>query len=247
MISVDYREDRPKRLEQDQLRGIITRIGVKAERASLQYGDVAFEGHGPKGTVAVAVERKRLHDILNCIDDGRYNAQRAGMASVYDINFLLVEGWWRPHDPTGIIMESHDGCKWWECRPAGQRVMYAKLRRYLFSVQLSGVHILYTRDIWQSAYDLCELYHYFQKRWRDHTSLLQMQRFALPTLNGKPTLVRRWANDLDGVGIIHSEAAERLFKTPIALANSSEMEWLSIPGIGPKTAQSICAEIEGKK
>lgn len=196
--------------------------------------------------MGIGMERKTLGDMLRCIDDARYSAhQRVGMAQMYQANFLIIEGSWRPHDQHGIIMEQYRSGVWGESRAGGIRTMYAKLRRYLFSVSLSGVHVLYTRDMQHTAWDIHECYHYFQKPWKSHTSLLEMQKLNIPTLNARPSLVRRWAADLTGIGVVHSEDAERLFKRPIALANADEMEWLRLPGVGVKTAQSVVREILG--
>lgn len=143
-------------------------------------------------------------------------------------------------------MESFNGgVGWTYCRPAGRTVMYSKLRRYLFSVSLSGVHVTYTRDVAHTAQDIIEWYWYFQKRWTDHTALLEMQKLNIPSLTGKPPLVRRWAADLDGIGVKMSGDAAKVFKRPIALANADEVDWVRVPGVGVKTAQSIWREIHG--
>ena len=114
-------------------------------------------------------------------------------------------------------------------------------------MSLSGVHVLYTRDIEQTAFDITEIFHYFSKQWSSHTSLLAMQRLNIPTLNAKPSLVRRWASDLEGIGVKMSADAEKLFRKPIALATADETEWLRLPGVGVKTAQSVWREIHGVK
>lgn len=249
MIYVDYREKPGKRDKKDLVE-LIRRIGVKAETIELPFGDMALEGNGPKGTVSIGIERKRLHDMLTCIDDSRYSAhQLVGMKQLYSPNcqFLLVEGMWRPHDPGGYIMEGDTKGGWWVCKPGGRPVLYSKLRRYLLSVAMSGVHVLFTRDMFQTAYDVCELYHWFQKKWNQHTALLEKQKMLIPSLSGKPPLVRRWAEEIEGVGLVHGDAAVKLFKTPIALANSDWEEWASIPRIGKPTALDIVAQIEGKK
>jgi ERCC4-type nuclease len=231
-----------------ELAPYIRRIGVPCELANLEFGDCALEGNGPKGPIAVGIERKTLHDMLHSVDDSRYSAhQRPGMLKMYDKSFLIVEGNWRPHDPDGTLMESHNGGSWGQCRYRSQRVMYSKLRRYLFSVQLSGVPVLYTRDLFHTAYDICECFHYFQKRWESHTSLIEVQKLNIPALDGKPKLVRRWAADLENVGTLLSIEAERQFKTPISLAQSSESDWLRIKGIGVKSARNIVKEIWGIK
>lgn len=235
-----------------ELKPYVRALGLRCETTSLQYGDICFEGHGPDGMMGIGIERKRLHDMLACIDDARYTGhQRIGMRHLYRVSILLIEGLWRPHDQTGVLMEgfiNKDGkLAWAECRYRSSRVAYSKLRRYLFSVGLGGVHVCYTRDIEHTAYDIHEWYHYFQKDWWKHTSLLEMQKLHLPSLLHKPPLVRRWAADLEDVGIVKSEAAQRLFKKPITLATAEESDWLQIPGVGVKTAQSIVREIWGQR
>jgi ERCC4-type nuclease len=228
--------------------GHIKRIGVQVELTQLQYGDVAFEGKGPDGTIMVGIELKKLHDILNCIDDSRYNMQRVGMKQMYQVSALYVEGHWKPHDSSGLLMEGFNGgVSFGYCKHRTGRTMYAKLRRYLYSVSLSGVLVCHCRDAFHTAYDICELFHYFQKRWTDHTSLLETQKLNIPALTRRPTLCRKWAADLTDIGVKLSLDAERHFRTPIQLANADEKDWLRIPGVGVKTAQQIVREIMGAK
>lgn len=220
-------------------------LSLKAELADLPFADFCFEGWGPKGFMGIGIERKTLHDMLRCIDDARYTGyQRIGMAQMYQVCFLLIEGSWRPHSENGFLMQQYPNGSWGESKTP-MRTMYNKLRRYLFSVSLSGVHVLYTRDMQHTAWDIHEAYQYFQKKWHTHTSLLEMQKLNIPTLHDHPSLVRRWANDLTGIGVVHSEAAEQLFKKPILLANSDERDWLRIPGLGVRSAQKIVREIWG--
>src|SRR5512140_926633 len=141
MIIVD------SRIGSKELCPIIRRLGVPCELTQLEYGDAAMEGNGKGGKVVIGIERKTLHDMLHCIDDARYAShQRPGMARMYDVSILLIEGTWRPHE-NGLLMELFRGTQWGECRYRSSRVMYSKLYRYLLSVALSGVIITYTRDI----------------------------------------------------------------------------------------------------
>lgn len=223
----------------------IRNFKVKSELSSLLFGDSCFEGNGPKGKIMVGVERKTLHDMLHCIDDSRYSAyQRPGMQAMYDQSYLLVEGLWKPHE-NGFLMEGFNGSSWGPCRYRSKPVLYSKLRRYLFSMSLSNVTVLYSRDIVQTAFDMCELFHYYQKKWDQHTSLLETQKLNLPSLQGKASLVRKWAADIDDVGVKFSESAEGIFKTPLKLAQSSELDWMRVKGIGVATAQSIIRQIWG--
>lgn len=249
MILIDYREENSQSRRKREIADIIRRLGVAVEVTDLQFGDAAFSGYGEGRTsITVGVEMKRLHDAIGCIDSNRIAGhQRIGMvhSGLYSEAYFLIEGMWRPHDPRGYLMESRDGKVWFECKPTGRPVMYHKLRRYLFSLGRAGATVLYTRDIFQTAFDLVELYHYYQKK--EHTSMLHKQQFAIPVLTRKPPLIRRWAMELEDVGVKKLDAVHNLFKTPQAMANGGVVEWLSIPGVGLKSAQSIVAEIEGKK
>lgn len=215
----------------------------------LEWGDACFTGNGPDGHILVGVERKRLHDMVACIETKRYGAkQRVGMRDLYGLSVLIIEGDWRPHDSGGFLMEGFQGgISWGYFNHRKQKIMYNMLRRYLFSVSLSGVMVIYTKSPFHTAFDICELFHYFQKPWASHTSLLEMEQIQLPTLGSKPGLARMWAACIEGIGTKLSSAAERLFgRSPVRLANSDEMEWLKIPGVGVPTAKSIVSQIWGR-
>ena len=228
----------------------LRRHQVPVESSPLEFGDVAFEGHGPDGTILVGMERKKIHDMLQCIDDARYAGhQRPGMARMYGVSFLIIEGVWGVGTPPyqdGILIEPK-GSVWIPLRYRTMRVIYAKLRRYLFSVALSGVYVIYTRDITHTVADIHECYQYFRKKWDDHTSLRETRKLNLPTLHRKPNLTRLWASDLEGIGVKHGEDAERLFRKPITLANADEIEWMRIRGVGAPTAQAVVRQIRGVK
>lgn len=227
----------------------LQRLNATVEASSLEFGDACFEGRGPNGTLTIGVERKTLHDMLNCIEDARYAGhQRPGMKQLYDISILMIEGHWRPHDPDLFLMEGFNGgVTWGYSKPRGQKAMYAKLYRYLISVQLSGVFVTYSRDLSHTAINILEWFHYFQKKWDDHTSMRETHKIAIPSLFQKPPLVKKWANDVEGIGVKLGDLAAKHFKTGFALANSDELDWLKIPGIGVPTARDIYRQIHGLK
>lgn len=244
MILVDHRRGSIELLR------AIANLGVPVAKTELQYGDFAFEGNGPRGSMLIGIERKTLHDMLNSIDTARYSGhQKVGMHLMYGQSFLIVEGRWCPGRPpnfANFLLEKY-GERWLPCRYRTGKVMYSKLYRYLLSVSLGGVIVLHARDTFECATNIVETYHYFQKKWNDHTSLIECQRVALPQLNGKPSLVRLWANDIEDIGVKFSLEAQRLFKTPIKLAQSDESQWMKIKGIGVSKAQQIIREIWGQK
>lgn len=244
MILIDPRDGATKRDIAGQMQSIILRLGVTSTLTQIPYGDFCFDGQGPTGTVTIGIERKTLHDMLHCIDDSRYNMQRIGMKHVYAQSVLIVEGYWRPHE-NGLLMELYPNGSWGFCRYRSKPVLYSKLHNYLISVALSGVVTTLSRDIIQTCTNVVEFYHYFQKPWQSHTSLLEKQVLNVPSFNYRPSLLRRWAAELDGIGVKFGGEAERLFRTPVRLARADETEWVQIEGIGAKTAIKIVKEING--
>lgn len=242
----------------NELKPLIIRCGISCDITSLdELGDACFEGNGPRGTIAVGVERKRLHDMLHCIDDARYNRQRIDMSHLYGKSFLMLEGYWKSHE-NGTLMEGYpqlvkvegkwkEVVSWAECRYRSRSTLYSKLYNYLVSVSMSGVHVSYSRDIEHTALNIVSLYKWFRKKWQDHTSLIEPQKLAIPTMNYRPSLAHKWAYDLEGIGAKRSAIAGKQFKTGWALAHADEGEWLRIPGIGVKTARDIYKEIRGYK
>jgi ERCC4-type nuclease len=248
MIGADYMILVDNRVGSKELLLYFQKIGTKVELTSLEYGDFCFEGNGPNGKVCIGVERKTVGDLLNCVDDARYSAhQLPGMNSMYNKSILIVEGVWKPDTVTGYLMECVATLTWRPFRQRSQMIRYSKLFRYMLSVQLAGVAVLTSRDQEQTAYNVFEVFSYFQKKWEDHTSLLEMQKLNLPSLNGKPSLVQRWAGEIQGIGVKHSQDATKMFKTAYDLAKSEEADWMGLPGVGAKTARSIIRQIHGEE
>ncbi len=256
MIYVDYRRGSGADGKGNELlQPIIRKLGIACESADLPYGDVCFEGNGPKGPVTIGIERKTLHDLLQCIDDARFSGhQYVGMLKLYSKGcaYVCLEGLWAPGNGNGydgMLMQGFRGGQSWGPLKNNSRrpTLYSKLFRYVMSMQLSGVIVTQSNDLYHTAYNICEMYHYFQKKWNQHTSMLEVAKIAIPTLAGKPSLARRWASEITDIGVVHGMAAESLFKTGHAMANSDESDWMSIPGIGAVTAKKIVKEIRGWK
>ena len=193
-----------------------------------------------------------MHDMLSCVEDARYTAhQLVGMNKLYSKSFLVLEGMWERGTPgsalDGLLIQGFNhGSSWGPLQQAGRRTpLYSKLYRYLISVQLAGVIITYSNNLTQTACQIVEIQQYFQKKWKEHTALRECQKLAIPSLSGRPSLCKRWANELTDVGVVHGEEAERLFKTARNLAMSDESDWMTISGVGVKTARQIVREING--
>lgn len=254
MILIDSRAGNIRFRDQcKELQAYVQRIGVKADMTQLEFGDACFEGNGPKDPntgaptkILIGIERKQLGDMLNCIDDSRYvGHQRPGMLNMYGVSILMVEGVWKPDTTTGYMMEIIAAMTWRPFRYRTMAVRYNKLFRYLLGIQLGGTMVILSRDLEHTAYNICECYHYFQKKWDDHTSLLEMQKLNLPELRGRPTTVRQWAASLEGIGVKLSLEVEKVFKTPYNLAHADEEQWIQVPGVNSKMARKLVKIIRG--
>lgn len=252
MIYVDPRDGAAKTETHKEFIAFIRALGIPSEAYRLDSADFAFEGNGPRGRILIGVERKTIHDMLNRIRDNGYVEQRRRMMNQYAKSFLAFEGMWEPEYRSS--MEAHmmegflkDGkYSFGHARFSSQYVLYSSLFNYLLSVALSGVIITYSHSIFHTAFNIVCIYKYFQKKWANHTSLLEVDRIAIPTLTNETSLARRWAVDIDGIGVKYSAEAERMFKTPYRLAHSEESDWMRIGNIGAGTAIDIIKQIHGR-
>lgn len=244
-----------------ELRGPILSQGVSCDISPLKWGDACFSGNGPDGEMMVGIERKKIHDLLQCIDDGRYNNQRIGMNMMYQVSVLYLEGLWKCKED-GTLMEgfrdyeserklkqvsdksTREVIAWTDLKMGPRRVMYYTLYRYLRSVAHAGVIIVLTRDMAHTVVNIVNDYHYYQKKWSDHKSMRQVHMPTIATLTRRPPLRKLWAHACEGVSTVYGEQATKYFPTAIRLANSDETDWVRV-GVDVKTAQNIVKEIRG--
>lgn len=245
MIQVD---DRTGSVElADCLRSMHLEVEVKR----MQFGDFAFDGNGPKGPCTVGVERKRLRDLLCCLQDGRFAAhQLPGMIETYDFCYLIVEGRWSVDPKTEDLIEV---CKegWRPVRLGPSHAFqYREIDNYLNTIAaMSSCRIKTSTCPAETVMQLCDLYHWWNdKTWSQHQSLKVLRKEPPKFSFYKPTLVQRWAAELPGIGYERSAAVAARFKTGIDLAMATPSEWADIAGIGKGIALKVTKLIhEGEK
>ncbi len=232
MILVD------RRVGSAELLPIIRSLGIKAELDTLEFGDVTFEINTADGRALVGIERKKVSDLLNCINDGRYAGfQQPGMGQLFAYRILIVEGIFKP-SPQGYLMVMR-GNFW--AHPTGYPVMYDKLFSWLTSVALvAGTTYIRSSTDWETAYQICCMYKWGQKEWADHTSQFEVNRIVFPAIL-KPTFERTVASCIDGIGIKLAAQAEKHFVTVPRMVNSDEQGWMAI--VGSKKASKIVKQI----
>jgi ERCC4-type nuclease len=218
----------------------------------LEYGDAAFIGNGPKGPCPIGVEIKAVRDALNCILDGRFAGhQLPGLVRMYERVWMVVEGDWSPNFSDGILVVGRGR----HARPVhvGQRrFMYRDLDNWLTTMEIcAGISIRRTRDRVETARVVADLFGWFSKEFSSHKAHLQfsshMSEWTPPAAQfRKPSLARRVAAELPGIGWTKSQDVERQFPTMERMCGGGVGDWASVPGIGNLMAKRIHDSIRGK-
>lgn len=236
-----------------ELIGRINKRGVKCEKENLPFGDFMFEGNTDIGTSMIGIERKKVPDMMDCIDSARYAGhQQIGMSKWFRFRFLIIEGIWKAnHEDLTLMLMSGK-----EYRPflhGRYRVRYSKLFRYLMSAQLTGgAYVIYSPSDTQTVINICEIYHFFQKKWADHTA---MQAIYVPPIASftTPTLLLEFLSRLDGLGTKLAPIAAKHFSRAggtqsemiIRVCKADEVDWLRVEGLGPKVAAKLVKQLHG--
>lgn len=243
IITVDDREGSRDLIHHLQHRGIPVQSG------RLEYGDLSFWGHGNTGPVRVGIEYKSIEDLANSMRTGRLSGhQLPGMAQQYRHLFLLIRGVWREGD--GGIVECAVRGGWRPLRAGITQFSWREIEGHLNTLELvGGVKVRRAATIHDTVSYITGLYNWFGKPWEDHGSHLTI--YADPNPGSaflfKPTLLRRVAKELPGVGWDKSKKIEDSFESVVDLCCASEKTLMEIEGIGRVTAQRIVRSLNGHK
>lgn len=215
----------------------------------LEHGDFTFYGIWEDDeVVSVCIERKRLLDLIQCMHDGRHMDQvRAAANAGFDFMFVFFEidiGEYRI-DPDRDLQWVHKGRngQWYPLKP---KVDFIRTENYLNQLELYlGVRRRDTLGPMQTVASVMALHDMFQLPPSEHKSLERFRVMAPPRLDllGKPTLLRRVAKELPGIGWDRSQAVEDKFGSVLKMTEASVEDWESILGIGPTTAMNAFLDI----
>lgn len=219
-------------------------------RISCGFGDMVWAGEGPDGkSINVAIEYKKIDDVLACIGDGRFAGhQLPGLLLNYDRVYLLVEGRTRIDRNSGIL-QKHRGDQWRDVEKGGRKFTFRDLEHWYTSMEeLAQVRVINTYDEYQSArYVVAKHSWWTAKGYDEHSSLKQFHIPPPPAATFvKPGVLRRVAKELTGVGWDRSVSVEAKFKSVREMCNASERTWQEIDGIGPILSNRIVKEIGGE-
>ena len=226
-------------------------LGVPCSMVALEYGDIAFVGRGlNESPVMVGVEIKTLSDLIGSLTSGRLvGHQLPGMVLTYQQPWLLVEGTWIADPKTNQIMTRNWDGQFTTYRAGDKTYLYDELDAYLLTLQIrGGVMLARTPKRAETARWIATLHRWWTEKplaeHRAHLTLYNPNAKHRDTaLLTKPSLVRRMASELPGVGWVRSGEVAKHFPSVKALANATVKEWTAIEGIGKLLAKRITKEI----
>ncbi len=236
-----------------ELLNLIRYLGVDADLIDNLDADFQFCGNGPDGELLIGVERKAISDLIDSITKGRLAGEQVGhMQATYDRNYLIVEGYFRRQQNTGLI-ETRAGAGW---RVASGKITYSQMNRFLCSIQEQADFRLWrTVDDRDTAAYIVDQYEWWSKPWLSHRT---HQTIYTPELRNpraghkatlfkrKPNLVERWLSNLTGVNELAWDLAKH-FGTGAHIVDYSVKDWQKLDGIGKVKAQKIVDEIHRGK
>lgn len=156
MLSID------DRIGSGELLEMFKTYGIKVQKTRLEFGDMCWTGNGPCGECVVAVERKKILDLVQSMQSRRLSGhQLPGMANAYDYAYLLVEGFWGPDDDGRLLVNKQP-----------QSLSYRALDAYLTTLEVKA-GLIYRRTISAAETVACvvDLYRWWtEKTWDEHTA-----------------------------------------------------------------------------
>ena len=212
--------------------------------------DVCFWGKDDNdGVLKVACERKKIGDLAQCINDGRLMHQvQIAKENGIDVLCLVVEGRVRSNPDDGLLeipvwgINPRTMCHAEIWTPVKPTITYSRFDQYLTELDyLIGIVVKRSADVKETAAIIKALWDNFQTPPNKHGSLHQIytQPSCESVLLMRPSLVRRVAKELSGIGWGRSQVVAERFKSVRELVDADAKDWQGIDGIGKKTAEKV--------
>jgi len=213
------------------------------------FTDVAFIGKGDNDTsILIAIERKKPGDLAQSLQDGRLVAQfQKCKENDADVIVLILEGRYHRNIDDGTLeipvwgispRTGNRAAHWVAVKPTMQ---FSRFDQFLTELQyLAGVIVKRTEGVRGTADVIQNLYTLFTKAPSEHQSFKQF--YSSPPLRVplvRPSLLRRMAKELDGVGWDIALGVEEHFTSVQEMVNADEKAWRAVPGIGKKIAKGV--------
>lgn len=223
---------------------------IPCQLSTLEFGDAAFCGSGPDGGLLIGVEIKAVGDALLCMDDGRFAGhQLPGLVQTYARVWLVVEGAYSVQQSSARLTMVRSGKRSKLAGYGERKHNYSGLTNWLTTMEeCGGVRVRQTVNRAETAAFIGCLYHWWSKpydRHRSHLALHKQHKFPVKTNQPagtflvKPSLLRRIASELPGIGWTRSGAVAQHFQTVERMMEATVQEWMEVDGVGKTVAQSV--------
>jgi len=238
--------------DQDMIRA----IGSMAIPVNL-FTDACFSSVDEK---LICVERKKCGDLAACINDGRFLFQMQNCKAVgSDYLVLVLEGRYRRNPEDGLleipvwgVNSRGNHAEIW--KPVQPTMQFSRFDQYLTELQRdAGIMVKHTENVRGTADVILALYQNFQTPADQHQSLNQIFKPPTPSVQlVRPSLVRRIASELSGIGWEWSAIVADKFKSVEEMVNAdittwSELEKVSSSGkrrrLGGKVATKVVSSL----
>jgi ERCC4-type nuclease len=236
-----------------QLAPLLRSLGVEVDLTTLPFGDAAWIGWGANGdAVSCGCEVKKIEDVVACIQSGRFAGhQLPGLIASYDHVWLLIIDEYRPRARDGVLeyrKEGRGGGMYWSESCGRQRtVFWRDVESWLMTCQImGGIRVHQVPDYNSAAMWLKLVSNWFAKEeHKSHRVLYGTKElFADHALLVKPTLARRVAAQLPGIGEKRSAEVARVFHTLEDMVEASPKDWATkVEGVGKGIAAKIYSAI----
>jgi ERCC4-type nuclease len=213
----------------------LAKLITNSEIARLDYGDACFSAVDNK---LIGIEIKTIADAVSSMLSGRLvDHQIPGLLQMYDVVYLIIEGYYRCDPKTGI-MQWRRGKDWGDIYSGSSRVTWNQFDGWLTSIEtLAGIRVRRTTSTSETAMTISSLFTWWQKE--EHKTLRVFNTVADAAAVERPNLCRRMAAQLPSIGWQRSSDVAIKFKTVERMVMAGKVEWMEIDGIGNNIADKV--------
>lgn len=213
----------------------LRKVGYEVKVEEMPFGDLAFKGNGPLGPIQIGIEYKKMEDLIQCLNDDRFlGHQLPGMLNLYDRVYLVVEG--TPLWQSDGGFKNYEGTlhRW---RRSHSNITLRRLLSAVMKIEELGCRTIFMASQSSALTYISTLHDWWNKSWDQHSNQVYLHSPTLSLLNA--SLKQHIAILLPGVGQGKLLAIDEHWKTARQMVNATPEEWMSLKGVGKKTATEI--------
>jgi ERCC4-type nuclease len=216
----------------------------------LPFGDAAVEATTGPYSGAIGIEIKKVRDTLQCMRDGRFAGhQLPGLIEHYSVVWLIIEGSFGLDLSSGVLTTAGRGGRRQPLRlgKSGPGFLYAELDSWLTTLEIkAGMRVRRTGSRVETAKFIADQRVWWEKDWDKHKSHLALHHVRPDSaMLVKPTIARKVAAQLPGIGWARSAEIIKHFPTVKEMVEAGRHDWMHVDGIGKTLADSIMEALRG--